>query len=309
VTASLPRPRAAPELATARRFVDFMAEGEAITLQTFFDRRGRGGLAVIRHGMFDEHAGELVSLNENGAGVFWMVNYGDGRGRGATNVTGVRALFVDLDGDPLAPVLAAPLEPHAIVESSPERWHAYWLVDGCPLDQFSRWQKAMAARFNGDPTVHDLPRVMRLPGFVHHKGAPFVSRLVELKAMQPYGLDELVGSLELTALADEERPRQSAAAKPRGDAGKEATIAEGGRNAALAVLAGKLRRDGLSAAAIEAALLATNAERCRPPLDAAEVQRIARSIGRYAAGPIEAPPAVPASTQPASAASTPPAPS
>lgn len=309
MTASLPRPRAAPELATARRFVDFMAEGEAITLQTFFDRRGRGGLAVIRHGMFDEHAGELVSLNENGAGVFWMVNYGDGRGRGATNVTGVRALFVDLDGDPLAPVLAAPLEPHAIVESSPERWHAYWLVDGCPLDQFSRWQKAMAARFNGDPTVHDLPRVMRLPGFVHHKGAPFVSRLVELKAMQPYGLDELVGSLELTALADEERPRQSAAAKPRGDAGKEATIAEGGRNAALAVLAGKLRRDGLSAAAIEAALLATNAERCRPPLDAAEVQRIARSIGRYAAGPIEAPPAVPASTQPASAASTPPAPS
>lgn len=291
--------RLAADVDTARRFIDLMAEGEAITLQTFSDRRGRGGLAAIRHGMFDDHAAELVTLNDRGAGVFWMVNHGDGQGRTAANVTGVRALFVDLDGDPLAPVLAAPIEPHAIVESSPGRWHAYWLVDGCPLDQFSRWQKAMAARFNGDASVHDLPRVMRLPGFVHHKGAPFVSRLVELKAMQPYGLDELVGSLQLSAHADEERPRQAAAAKPPGDAGSGAVIVEGRRNAALAALAGKLRRDGLSTVAIEAALQATNAERCRPPLDDAEVQRIARSIGRYAAGPIEAPPAPAASTPPA----------
>ncbi len=118
----------------------------------------------------------------------------------------VRALFVDLDGDPLAPVLESPLEPHAIIESSPGRFHAYWLVDGCPLDQFSQWQKAMAARFNGDPSVHDLPRVMRVPGFVHHKGAPFASRVLRLTPMQPYQLDELVGELALRALVDGAKP-------------------------------------------------------------------------------------------------------
>lgn len=272
------------DIDVARRFVDVMAEGEAGTWQTFADQRGRAGLSVIRHGDLGECAPELVSLNSRGAGVFWMVNYGDGKGRRAENVTGVRALFVDLDGTPLGPVATAPVEPHAIVESSPQRWHAYWLVDRCPLEQFGRWQKAMATRFGGDAAVHDLPRVMRLPGFVHHKGAPFVSRLVELRAMQPYGLDELVGALDLARHVDSDAP--TTATRPAAVAPSGTVIAEGGRNAALAALAGKLRRDGLSAVAIEAALMATNSERCRPPLHEDEVRGIAKSIGRYAAGAI-----------------------
>jgi hypothetical protein len=78
---------------------------------------------------------------------------------------------------PLEPVLEA-LEPDIVVESSPDRWHSYWLVDGLPLKDFCRHQKQVAAKFNGDPSVHDLPRVMRVPGFFHHKGEPFMSRLV-----------------------------------------------------------------------------------------------------------------------------------
>jgi len=58
-------------------------------------------------------------------------------------------------------------------------------------------------------------------------------------------------------------------------------IAEGGRNATLASLAGSMRRRGMTPEAIEAALLAENAEKCVPPLDDDEVRTIARSIGRY----------------------------
>jgi hypothetical protein len=62
-------------------------------------------------------------------------------------------------------------------------------------------------------------------------------------------------------------------------------IAEGQRNAALASLAGMMRRGGASATAIAAALLAENKLRCDPPLAEAEVRGIARSIGlRYEAG-------------------------
>lgn len=61
-------------------------------------------------------------------------------------------------------------------------------------------------------------------------------------------------------------------------------IAEGGRNAALTSLAGRLRRAGLSAQAIEAALAVTNSERCRPPLADSEIATIATSIARYEAG-------------------------
>ncbi len=58
-------------------------------------------------------------------------------------------------------------------------------------------------------------------------------------------------------------------------------INAGSRNATLASLAGTMRRRGMASPAIEAALLAENAERCDPPLSVAEVSAIARSIGSY----------------------------
>lgn len=63
------------------------------------------------------------------------------------------------------------------------------------------------------------------------------------------------------------------------------TIAEGGRNAALASLAGSMRRRGLAADAIEAALLKHNQGYCSPPLDDAEVHEIACSVSRYTPAP------------------------
>ena len=54
------------------------------------------------------------------------------------------------------------------------------------------------------------------------------------------------------------------------------------RNATLTSLAGAMRRKGFGEAAIHAALLAENAERCHPPLPEAEIARIARSVSRYA---------------------------
>jgi KaiC/GvpD/RAD55 family RecA-like ATPase len=60
-----------------------------------------------------------------------------------------------------------------------------------------------------------------------------------------------------------------------------AKIPEGTRNDTLARLAGTLRRRGLSADAIAAALKVENAKRCDPPLPDREVDAIARSVGRY----------------------------
>lgn len=59
-------------------------------------------------------------------------------------------------------------------------------------------------------------------------------------------------------------------------------IPEGQRNMTLTKLAGAMRRPGMTPQAIEAALLADNANRCRPPLPEAEVLEIARSVSRYA---------------------------
>lgn len=58
-------------------------------------------------------------------------------------------------------------------------------------------------------------------------------------------------------------------------------IPSGQRNATLARLGGTMRRVGMSREEILAALVRANEDRCRPPLPAGEVERIAASVSRY----------------------------
>ena len=53
------------------------------------------------------------------------------------------------------------------------------------------------------------------------------------------------------------------------------------RNVALTSIAGKLRNAGLSHAALEAALLQVNEDRCEPPMDTEEVKGIAEHVSKY----------------------------
>lgn len=183
------------DLDAARRFLDQLESGGQFTFQTFPDRKDKpaaAGLTQVLHGAPDCHLKTLASLNEQGAGIFVMVNQGDGvvlpsqkTCRTIRNVKRVRALFVDLDGAPIEPVLEAELEPTILVESSPDRWHAYWKVDECPLGQFKASQVALAKRFGGDESVNDLSRVMRIPGFIHQKTDDhFVTRMVDFNQIK-----------------------------------------------------------------------------------------------------------------------------
>ncbi len=237
-TAAAAESQPVPDLDETRRFLDVLAPGEQVTFQTFSDRKpaGRDVLAKVMAGTIDGWGAKLAMLNAQGAGVFVAVNAIEGDRRTAENVTHVRAVFVDLDGAPLVPVLALPehLQPHVIVESSPGRWHAYWLVEGCARDRFSDLQRSLAARFGGDPKVCDLSRVMRLPGFVHCKGEPFLTRIERQRDGAPFSVDELVAGLGLHV----DGPRASADVVPLRPAGErrrdfETQLAHGYLRAAL----------------------------------------------------------------------------
>ena len=158
-------------------------DGE-FTFQALPEARDSSTSPTVLHGALGSVRDRLEALNRHGAGIFVMVNAGDGlvpeggkSCRTAANVRRVRAVFVDLDGAPVAPILMSALPPDWVVCSSPGRWHAYWRVSDCPLDKFVMTQAALAARFGGDPVVKDLPRVMRVPGFFHQKADPFMSTL------------------------------------------------------------------------------------------------------------------------------------
>lgn len=174
-----------PDMATAREFLEAIAPGEPVTFQTFDDTNAkRPELARTFHAPAGVIPEELAALNAQGAGVFFTVNATDGNGRKAENVTTVRALFVDFDNadetraDRIAELFN--LAPSAVVESSPGKHHVYWLVTGWPLEQFRDAQRALAEHYGSDVKVCDLPRVMRLPGFIHRKGEPFRTRLLQL---------------------------------------------------------------------------------------------------------------------------------
>lgn len=183
---------AAPDLLAAHSFLSILDEGaDAFCFRVFDDDEDRKDrtLAGKFYGDFTKIAHPLTAANERGCGVFVVVNDG---GQDAASIKRVRAVFADLDGAPLDPILSCGLEPHAIVESSPGKFHAYWLVDGLSLEQFEGVQRAIAAEFSSDPSVIDLPRVMRLPGFWHRKGNPFQSKLIHESGAQPYTADAIV---------------------------------------------------------------------------------------------------------------------
>jgi hypothetical protein len=117
---------------------------------------------------------QLFELNRQGCGIFFMVNPATGDKN--ADVTGIRAVFADLDGAPLESVTGNALQPHVIVETSPGRYQVYWKVLDCPLERFTPLQKAIAKRCN-------LARIMRLPGFYHLKAEPFLTRIVTIGEM------------------------------------------------------------------------------------------------------------------------------
>lgn len=187
----------------ARQFLDALGAGENFTFQTFPDCKGASKEEKVRlsklltrvfHGRFDDYVDQLVRLNtgDEAAGVFVTVNRTNGNGRKAADVSETRAVFSDLDGGPIKPVMSGPLAPSIVNESSPERFHAYWLVRDLPLNDFTSFQKLLAARFNGDPSVNDLPRVLRIPGFFHRKAEPFLSRILSLDAGLIYSRAQLI---------------------------------------------------------------------------------------------------------------------
>ena len=93
---------------------------------------------------------------------------------------------------------------------------------------------------------------------------------------------------ELLVILRERRRSQNVRTKPGSTATVDLDsiepIPEGGRNNALASIAGSLRGRGMSREELEAALSEINLKRCTPPLEDSEVRAIAASIARYEPG-------------------------
>lgn len=161
--------------AEARRYIEALT-GDADSAVTFqiLDDPKKGLRKFHFHATLTDAAETLAEQSNRGAGIFLMVNAGDGEGREAKNVLALRALFVDYDSEkknlPVPP--SFPLEPTFAVKTG-RGWHYYWALEvGESLDGFEKTQKALAKHYGDLDPMSDLPRVLRVPGYPHQKAEP-----------------------------------------------------------------------------------------------------------------------------------------
>lgn len=201
------------------------------TFQTFDDRPAKEKqLSRILHS-----PARLDALNKQGAGVFLMVNEGDGLGRLKSDVIRIRAYFADFDGQALPDHWA--LEPSMLIESSPHKFHAYWILEEDerpPLDNaaFNAQQEALAVAVGSCPDDgKGLNRVMRLAGYLHQKAEPFTSRLLSTSG-ERFTLAQIQAAFPLPSKPQ----RPATVAAPIAPTGKPTTQQETQRKYALTTL-------------------------------------------------------------------------
>lgn len=173
---------------------------------------GNGSTREVR-GSLETCGDQLAGLNVDGYNVFCVVN--ESVGFADADVTGIRAMFADFDGAPLPESFE--LEPHVIVQTSPGRWHAYWLADGVPVDQFKRMQQAIVAKYGTDRMAVNPARLMRVPGFQNWKySEPFQARIIHESGGVPYNAARIVSAFpQSTKPADTTSQLSGPANSPR----------------------------------------------------------------------------------------------
>lgn len=122
----------------------------------------------------------LEHYNNNGYGVFAAINALTGEPserKTLEHVAFIRAHVVDLDSMTAAADFerAAAAGASFVVQSSANKYHVYFRVQPYTGNEFYQiQQRKLAQVYNGDPSVIDATRVMRVPGFYHRKAEPLL---------------------------------------------------------------------------------------------------------------------------------------
>jgi len=142
--------------------------------------------SINLEGSLSQHLNEMSKKNREGYGIFAVINDG---GHDAKSINKIRAVFTDFD-TPELPDPDYAIKPSIVVRTSPGKHHDYWLTDEVAVKQFQPFQKELIKRYKTDPSVNDLPRVMRVPGFYHVKSDPQLVTM-EVNSDRRYGMSDI----------------------------------------------------------------------------------------------------------------------
>lgn len=130
---------------------------------------------------------QLEQWNKEGRGIFFSVNKVPSGARSKINVTGINAWFAESDDITIEEqwkrIVSCSLQPSFVVKSK-KSLHIYWLAKDATKENFERVQNGLCAYFDGDSSMTDISRVLRIPGFYHMK-KPETAVMVELIEANP----------------------------------------------------------------------------------------------------------------------------
>ena len=214
-------------------------------------------------------------------GVYFAPNSG---GNSDADITRFNAVFVEKDD-------LAIEEQHRLLDSCPlaasirvetkKSVHAYWLLkENCAADEWRDVQNRLIAYFDGDKSIKNPSRVMRLPFYMHltyneQTTGKYDCKPVEVVQFNPerrYSIAELREAFPAVKKSD---------GNSSSGFNDSETINDGNRNNALLSIAGSLRRKGLGENEILATLREVNRTRVKPPLAETEIISIAKGVLRY----------------------------
>ena len=249
-----------------------------------------GPKAPFRNWYRAKHLSESViselGKTHEGRNFYLGANPRRGRGGTANDVEAANSLFVDWDGidahEAKRRITAAGLPEPSLLANSGHGVHAYWLlsfrVPGLSL--WTRQQKALILAVDSDPSIHDPPRIMRWIGFPNCKDSePCVTSIIQSDTNARYDLDLFPAPLVEPA---RQHTRQTFAGEGRGPLRTVTTgflavgCDSGERNARSFAAAVELFGAGYTDSEV-ADLLHTAGRRCRPAMDATEIEAVIAS--------------------------------
>jgi hypothetical protein len=223
-----------------------------------FPVRARGKQPLINDwpGQATTDRGHLAAWAKRFPGCNWGVATGPESGIFVLDVDGEQGLAAVMEFQRSGRAL-----PRTLTAQTGKGSHAYfcWPAGLDLRNSASKLAPSLDVRAAGGYVV--------VPPSVHPSGTPyeFVDEKVPVSPAPEWLLEQLLGRTHAEATI----PTITG------------SIGKGQRNAKLATFAGAMRRAGMNAHEIDAALQEVNIGRCVPPLPRAEVSQIANSIGRY----------------------------
>jgi hypothetical protein len=213
------------------------------------------------------------------------INETNGKGRKREDIVRIRSVFGDFDDVPLPK--SWDIEPSMIVNTSPGKYHVYFftVLDdekyATPLQGYPILQESIVYKYKTDPSMKDITKALRIPGFYHQKKEPYLVNIVEYTGKR-YSFGELVEAFppKPRKVWSSERYKKVREANPNSEFRGVYGANKGYRNCHIMARVGGMIKRRLSWNMIEIEVY-KEAENCNPPLKDFQVKAILKSAKRY----------------------------